>query len=423
MQIDLSPRMRRASRYAGIVLIGLITFVFALQLSLPIERARDKFIETMSPSYDVTIGGAERGIIPGRFYFTAVQLRSRPSKPDEPVSMFYIEKLKVDVGLFAALRGNLSVDFAAQIGAGELAGNVTLPGFGKKGVALHIKGRDLPGTDLPLRGLIGLPMTGKLELDADLDLQNENRGGKQAINWQKAEGSFEFSCPNGCTFGDGKTKLKPLLKNRSNQVMVGEGIDFGKVEIDTLVAKAEFKDGSFTVTKFDTSSHDGELHVDYTMKLEPDIMESMVTGCLRFKGSDSLLKREPKTFAAIQTTGAELRGDGLFHITLADKLRDMKRLNQECGPNLQHAQEAPHAVVRPNITVMPDEPKAAPVAPAPPPPPVAAPPAPPVQGSAGSAEPAPIGAPNEGMITPGAAAQPQGSAGGAAHAGEPPPGR
>src|SRR5205823_5420239 len=144
---------------------------------------------------------------------------------------------------------------------------------------------------------------------------------------------------------DGKTKLKPLLKNRSNQVMVGEGIDFGKVDIDSLVARAEFKDGSFTVTKFDATSHDGELHIDYTMKLEPDIMDSMVTGCLRFKGSDTLLKREPKTYAAIQTTGAELRADGLFHITLADRLRDMKRLNQECGPNLAHP-EASHPAVR-----------------------------------------------------------------------------
>jgi len=86
------------------------------------------------------------------------------------------------------------------------------------------------------------------------------------------------------------------------------------------------------------------------MKLEPDIMDSMVTGCLRFKGTDALLKRDRKTYDAINLSGAERRSDGFFHITLTDKLREMKRLNQECGPNAHHtAQDSPHVTVRPTI--------------------------------------------------------------------------
>src|SRR2546423_11670874 len=114
MQIHLGPRSRQILRYTLIALLGLVTFVFAIQMSLPVERARDKIVESLSPSYDVTIGGVERGFIPGRVYFKSIQLRTRPSKPDEPVTSFYIEKLRVDVGLIAALRGNLSIDLDAH---------------------------------------------------------------------------------------------------------------------------------------------------------------------------------------------------------------------------------------------------------------------------------------------------------------------
>jgi type II secretion system protein N len=376
MAIQLGPRSRMALRYAGIALLGVFTFILTVQLTLPVDRMREKVIEALSPSYDVKIGSVERGLVPGRVYFKSIWLSTRKTKPEDPVTTFTIEKLQVDVGLLSLLGGNLTIDLDATIGSGDLKATVVQQKWGKKGTVVHVTGHDLPGSALPMTAVLGLPMTGKLELSADLTMPREVRAGALAINWAKAEGNFEFGCPNGCTFGDGKTKLRPILKNRTNQVMVADGIDFGTVEIDSMLAKAEFKSGNFTVTAFDAKSHDGELHVDYMMKLEPDIMDSMVTGCLRFKPSETLEKRDRKTFDAINLSGAERRADGLFHITLTDRLRDMKRLNQECGPNLQHTATGPevtHPIVRPNITVMP-EPQAGSATPTPPPTPPLGPP-------------------------------------------------
>ena len=411
MAIQLGPRSRTALRYLGIALLGLFTFVLTVQLTLPVDRMRDKIVETLSPSYDVTIGSIERGIVPGRVYFKSVTLRTRQTKPEDPVTTFYIEKLRVDAHVLALLGGNITLDLDAKIGSGDLSATIKELKWGKKGMSVHVSGEDLPAADLPLRAVIGLPMTGKLDLSVDLTLPRENRGGVLATNWAKAEGKFEFGCPNGCTFGDGKTKLRPILKNRTNQVMVADGIDFGTVEIDSMLAKAEIKNGNFTVTTFDTKSHDGELHVDYTMKLEPDLMDSMVTGCLRFKTSETLEKRDRKTFDAINLSGAERRADGLMHITLADRLRDMKRLNQECGPNVQHpgtGGEATRPVVRPNITVMPEEPKQGSAPPPPPAPPVGPPPGivPPAAqdahppGPEGEVPPVGSGSSNEGIGPP-----------------------
>jgi hypothetical protein len=184
------------------------------------------------------------------------------------------------------------------------------------------------------------------------------KNGKPGINWKNVTGGLSLGCPHGCTFGDGKTKLKPLLKNTRNQVMVGEGIDFGKVNLDSLLAKASFKDHKLTLDKFDTKSKDGELKVDFSMTLEKSFDEGMVTGCLRFKGSEDLAKREPRTAAAITTTGAELRSDGLFHIRLSDRFKDMKRLNQECGPGVSgvtNGEDFTRKPERPGLTVQPDE--------------------------------------------------------------------
>jgi len=287
--------------------------LFALQMTLPYERAKDKLIEALAPSYDVTIGSVERGIVPGRVYFNAVSIRTRDATP----STLYIEQLEGDLRLLPLLAGNLSLDVDAKIATGRLSGNVTLQGFGDKGVAVHVDGKDLPASSLPLRALVGLPMTGKVELSVALDLPRQN--------WQKAQGEIEIACPSGCSYGDGKTKLKPLLKNKSQQVMVQDGIDFGTISLDSLLAQVDIKNGALDVTKFDVKSPDGELHVDYHMKLEPSLAESNVTGCVRWKGSDALLKKEPKTYAAIQATGAELRSDGLFHLKLSGPFKELRR--------------------------------------------------------------------------------------------------
>jgi type II secretion system protein N len=421
----LGPRTRKILRYGGLALFALFVFVFALQATFPYDRVRDKIIEGMAEKYDVTISKVERGWMPGRVYFKGFSIRTRQTKPDETITQFYIDTLEVDVGILSLIGGTISVDFDATlgdkvVGYGHLSGSLKMASFGRGDISAKVDGDSLPSDALPMRALLGLPMTGKLVFAVNAHLPMEkSKMGKTSINWQKATASLSLQCPKNCTFGDGKSKLKPLLKNTRNQVMVGEGIDFGKVTMDTLVAKATMKGGKLTLDKFDTTSKDGVLKIDYSMTLEKDFGESMVAGCLRFKPSDDLLRREPKTHAAISTTGAELRSDGLFHIRLSDRFKDMKRLNQECGPNTNTNNGEDFArPSRPNLTVQPTEtgspgettrptmPATPTPSPTPAVPPVEAPPAPGAPQPAGSATgSAPGSAAHEGPAT-GAAAAP-----------------
>lgn len=403
---SLGPRTRRVVRYLGFVLLALVTFVFALQLTFPYDRVKDKIVDALSSKYDVTIGSVDRGIIPGRLYFNAVTLRTRPAKADEVASTFYVERLEVDLGLLALIKGTASVRIDAKIATGHLKGKISLS---KDATSVDLEGVDLPAANLPMREAVGLPMSGKLEFSVDLTLPNEkSKTGKTAPDWTKAEGTISFECPTGCTLGDGKTKLKPKLKNARSQAFAGEGIDFGKINVDTLVSNITIKDGQLEMTKFEAKSSDGELHVDYSMTLAPEFGESNVAGCLRFKGSESLQKREPKTFAALTTTGASIGPDNLFHIRLDGRFKEMKRLAQFCGPAVKNANmdDPSGGNSRPNLTVQPPEDNLrgrtpivtpAQVQPPPPPPPAIDAGTPPVEehpaaGSAGSSAPLPPGA-------------------------------
>jgi type II secretion system protein N len=342
-------------------------------------------IDTLSTKYDVTITSVDRSWVPGRVYFTGVSLRTRPEHAGDPITTFYIDKLELDLGILPLLHKTVSLDATAWVGPGKIKAHVSLPGMGKKGIDLDLSGKNLPGDLMPMRAVLGLPMTGKLDFAFTLDLPYlVAKSGRTSPDWKKAVGHASFGCPTGCSFGDGKTKLKPLLKNNTNQaqaLMVGDGIEFGKVNIDSLSATAEIKKGKLDITKFDTSSKDGTLKVDFSMTLEPELDNSVVDGCLRFNGSQALAQREPRTYAAITASGADLRSDGLFHIKLMGELKEMRRLNMECGPHTaEHEAPTQHGEApRPHITLMPDRPMHPPpgAAATPPPSPPATPSAPP----------------------------------------------
>jgi type II secretion system protein N len=404
MAFHLSHRAQLVLRYFGIATFGLVVFAFALQWTFPYDRVKDRVLEQLNNSYDASILTIERGILPGHFTLKGVTLRTRPDpknatttidakgatvKVDEVPTTFFIEKIDVNVHILPLLHMTGAADFDMKIGPGHISGDVSVS---KSDFSIDLDGQALPSGSLPMREALGLPMTGKVEFSVALDLPSEvNKAGKTAIDWTKAEGDFTFACPSGCTFGDGHTKLKPKLKNSRNQAFAADGIDFGKVNIESLVAKVEIKDGKLAVTKFETKSNDGELHVDFAMQLAPVLDDSVVTGCLRFKGSETLAKNEPKTYAALQTTGAPLNpADNLFHIKLTDKLRDMKRLGLVCG-DAADQQQPQQPTARPNLAPEPPKP-VVPVTATPPTiptPPPAVPPPPPAGGNAAGAGSAP----------------------------------
>lgn len=316
----------------GYFLLAIITFIFALQLTFPYHRVKDKVVEVLSAKYDTKIGGIERSIVPGRFTLTDITLRSRPAKSDEVPTTFFIKSLEIDVGILAGLSQTAEVDIEATIGSGTIAGSISIS---KDGTKVHIIGADLQANMLPMREGIGLPMAGAVKFSVDLDLPNEKaKTGKVAANWEKAAGSFSFACPAGCIFGDGQSKLKAKLSNSRNAAFAADGIEFGKVNVQTLAMKVDINKGVMTLSQMDMKSLDGELNAQLSVQLAPTLDDSDVTGCLRFAGTKALLEREAKTYTAITATGAPLGPDKLYHIKLDGKFKEIKRRGVLCGPGI-----------------------------------------------------------------------------------------
>lgn len=359
---SFGPRARKILRYVGFVLLALVTYVFALQLTFPYGRVKAKVIEALSSKYNVTIQEIEPGWIPGRVYFHNIMLESRPAKADDTPTKSTIKELEVDLGIMPLLGSKASVDFDATVGSGHITGTVRAP-FDGRGFSIDITGDDVPSALLPMRDLVGVPTSGKIDFGFALSLPSEKlKNGKIGPNWQKAEGAISLACPAGCVLGDGKSKLKLKAQNARQQAFAEDGIDFGTINVASLAAKVDIKGGHLALSKFDFQSPDVELAVEYDLTLQPVLDDSLVAGCLRFKGTEVLAEREPKTHAALTTTGANIGPDGLFHIRLDGKFGKMGRKAQTCGPALRgndhngedfsdHGGE--HHDERPNLTIQP----------------------------------------------------------------------
>jgi hypothetical protein len=189
-------------------------------------------------------------------------------------------------------------------------------------VKVDVHRKDVPLKDMPIiaETLGGLPMTGLA--DVAIDLTVPKSGG--VTKYKEITGTIAASCPAGCSLGNGKAQL----------AMPGLGaIDFGNVDLGAVDIRAVIKDGHLTMNQFDVLSNDFEMHARLRLDFAEALEASTVDGCLWFKPKDALMKREPKTYAALMTTGASTDSEGFFSIKLTGTVGGIKRLAQECRPS------------------------------------------------------------------------------------------
>jgi len=320
----LGPGAKRALRGAGWALLALVSFVIALQATFPYQRVVDKAVEALSPRYDVSVGEVDRGWSPGKVILRAVTLRSRPAKPGDEPSTMYFQTLELDVNLLASLFGmRLDTDLDLEVGSGHIAGSIAV---GKDGFDVSLAGEGIPSDRMPGMGeVVGLPMTGNVDPLIELDLPKND--------WRQAKGRIRLVCPKGCTVGDGVTKLKFKLKPGSRQAaFASEGVTIDKMFIDRFALQVDIAKGKLSIGTWELKSNDLEAKLELQVQLAKSISESVVSsGCLRYKPSDTLSTRAPKTHAALMSTGAPLGPDSYYHILLQGRVAEMKRLPRVCG--------------------------------------------------------------------------------------------
>lgn len=315
--MTLSPRARLAARIAGYVLLGLITFVYALHLTFPYERVRDRMIETLAAKYDVAIGGVKRSVVPGRFSLTSVTLRSRPSVAGQPVTTMFFKEIEVDVAFLPLLKGTAEIGLDVNTGGGHLSGVIRAS---KTSLNVDFRLKRVPLSTIPgIADAVGLPLGGGGDGHVTLDLPKGD--------WTKATGKVNLSCTVGCTVGDDVSRVYPKAKREADQLMVKDGFVVKTISVGRFVLGIRIAKGEAKLDAFEFQSPDGEIAIDFSIKLAKKMNDSVITGCIRYKCAADYQAKSP---AACDLGSPVVDRDGFHNIKLAGKLGTMKRLGAVC---------------------------------------------------------------------------------------------
>jgi type II secretion system protein N len=341
----LSARQRKVLRIAGMVLLGIVTFLFTLHFTFPYDRVEGKLVEALSAKYDVTVGSTGHGWLPGTIVLENVKLRSRPTRPDEKTTEIVIDKVVVDLGLdfnlFAVIRKKLVLDIDAELGGGEVEAELDLS---SSYVEATLETEGLPLGKIPgLASAVGLPVTGGLDADVELRLP----GGK----FRNAEGHIALAC-NDCTIGDGSSKIsmsppKVSSRRRTTRTAAGWGdearsITVPKLQLGEFKAQVDISKGVGQIKELGATSKDGWFKITGKIEFRDPFASSLFPACMQFRLSDELKKREP-TFGNIEYGISEKvrKPDGSFSIPTKGKLTELKfDPRQMCGGGSAEDEEA-----------------------------------------------------------------------------------
>ena len=187
----------------------------------------------------------------------------------------------------------------------------------------RMTGREVAFKDLPLPDL-GLPVTGaKIDVDLHVPLAKGKR------DYSRATGFIAVTCPTGCQIGDDKARLVPSSRN---QAFAGEGIEFGHLAFDRFDVRIELGDGHAKIARWLVESKDIAIDLDGDVTLAKELTQSQIDACLRFRPTDQLQKRDPKTYYALALTGASPDAQGDFSIRITDRVGNARRIAAPCGP-------------------------------------------------------------------------------------------
>lgn len=316
----LSPRVRGLLRYVGYVVLALVTFVFALHLTFPYERVRDRALEALQAKYDVTIDGVERSLVPGRFALTGVTLRSRPSVAGQPTTTMYFKRVEIDLAFAPLLSGKVQIGLDITTNKGSITGSIVQA---KHETAYAFNLTKVPLTMIPgVSDAVGLPMYGNADGKVRLKLVRND--------WSKANGVFELACTVGCTIGNGEAKIYPKSKRPGDEAWTKDGVAVPALQITRFKLAIDIVKGNAKKRTFELVSKDGEADVDVDIKLAKVITESTITGCIRYKCSKELYAREPKFSSQCDFGSPVIDGKGMHHIKLLGKLSNVRRIGALC---------------------------------------------------------------------------------------------
>jgi type II secretion system protein N len=328
--MTLTTRQKRVLRWVGLPILAVVTFVFTLHWTFPYKRLRQKLEDKLGQDYEVSIEDIKPGFLPGAMVISKVFLKTRPKKAQEKPTAIFVDKISADIGLLGILRGRYDVDIVAEIGGGKVDGTVVLS---KAGIKAEFATRALPLQNIPgLRSAVGLPMEGGLNAQLALNLPKRK--------WREVDGYVKLSCP-GCTVGDGVAKIKPKplsdgkssRRRRRGSVFAAAGVTVPRLDLGDVAGEIEIKRGVGTVKRFAARSADGEMTIDGEIRFKDPFKATTFPGCMRFKLSEALKKREKDFGNLPELMRVNVEEDGFANVAMTGTIGALRwRPRKKCAP-------------------------------------------------------------------------------------------
>jgi type II secretion system protein N len=302
--LKFTPDRLRRLRGIGLRLgFGLLVYVIAFYVAFPYHRIKEQVIALASMrNLDVEIGAAGPALGMGlTFSDIVVMTRPPPSAGGKP-TRFKIDEAEVLVSPLARLFGENAYSLSAEAMGGDI--DVDWEASKSKG-KMKIRAQDVAMAQVPgVKESINLPLGGTLELNVDLATPNNKNA--------EAAGSLSWTC-RSCAIGDGKSKLKI-----AGNPMLSEGLSLPQVRLGDFAGKVNFEKGVGKLQAVQARSADGEIAIEGEIRLADPIRYSQLDLYIRFKPSETLLKRADTVKMMLQMfESMGKRPDGAYGLRLS----------------------------------------------------------------------------------------------------------
>lgn len=203
------------------------------------------------------------------------------------------------------------------------AGLVTSVRYEPAAVEYTLVGSDVDLATLPARDWVGLPWSGRADVDARVRVALA--GG--ALDWTTAAGALKLTC-RACRIGDGVTDL-PLPPGREDRLGL-DRLPFGSVTFELVEIEAKIGAGGVEITRWSVASPDVVVVVTGKLAFAPRLADAQVEACVRYKPTPAFAERDPRTADVLILTGAPKAADGMYNLRVAGPYGEPRRLAQIC---------------------------------------------------------------------------------------------
>lgn len=192
-------------------------------------------------------------------------------------------------------------------------------------VRIRYNGTRVDVTKIPqVADAFGLPLTGLVDVTIDIGVPRVV--GKR--DHRLAAGFADIRC-TGCKLGDDVAKLKPKARSTRSSVFAEMGLSFGHLTFDAAL-KVSIKDGRAELVAWRFTSPDLQLELALTVALHARYAEGQLDGCIRFRPTEALRKRDARTADLLVLVGAPLGADGFYSLTVKGTIGSPKPIATEC---------------------------------------------------------------------------------------------